>query len=484
MCKKSVRTMTLLGVVLLCAGTLAAQDKASAIRALLTGYHNAGVFNGAALVSENGKLIVESGVGLADFEWKIPNTPDTKFRLGSMTKQFTATLVLQLVEEGKLSIDSTLSSVLPYYRRDSGAKVTIHHLLRHTSGIPSLTDLPNFDRDVSRNPYAIRELIEKYCSGDLEFEPGTKYYYNNSGYIILGAIVEQVTGKNYEQALRERIFDPLVMNASGYDHSRTILEKRARGYVQALAGMRNADYLDMSIPAGAGSLYSTVEDLYTWDQALYRDQILSAQAKARMFTPGLQNYGYGWVIQSKPIGPDKADRLTIATDGGINGFCSLMVRVTEERHLVVLLNNTGCDGTLYAISDGIMDILYGRTPPPARRPVATVLYETDRKSGIAAAVAQYRKIKNTQPSEYDLSAGQLNRLGAELLAQKRAGDAIDIFKLNVEAFPTNSNAHNSLANAYREAGQTDLAISTYRKTLELDPSNLNAIEKLKELTKK
>jgi CubicO group peptidase (beta-lactamase class C family) len=464
------------------AGTVAAQDKARALDALLTSYHSAGVFNGAALVSENGKVVFKKGFGLADFEWKIPNTPDTKFRIGSITKQFTATLVMQLVEEGKLSLDATLISVLPYYRRDTGAKVTVQHLLTHRSGIPSYTSLPNFFRDVSRNPYGVREFIEKYCSGDLEFEPGTKYLYDNSGYFLLGAIIEQVTGKPYEEVLRERIFDPLGMKGSGYDLSRPILEKRARGYEQGLSGVRNADYLDMLLPYAAGSLYSTVEDLYVWDQALYGEKVLPAKAKERMFTPVLENYGYGWIIEKRPVGPNKGERLRIGHAGGINGFSSMIMRVPEDRHLVVLFNNTG--GTnLAAMADGIIDVLYGRTPPPVKRPIGPILYEILGRSGIAAAISKYQEIRKTAALEYDVTAGQLNRLGNELLAQKRAKDAVEIFKLNVEAFPNNANVLNGLANAYREAGEKDMAIKTYASVLQLDPSNRNAIEKLNELVK-
>ena len=477
-----VKAVALVIALVLWTGTLAAQDKARAVDALLTAYQHAGVFNGAALVSENGNVIFKKGFGFADFEWKIPNTADTRFRVGSITKQFTATLVMQLVEEGRLSLEATLSGVLPYYRKDTGAKVTVHHLLTHTAGIPSYTNLPNFLRDVSRNPYGVREFVEKYCSRDLEFEPGSKYAYNNSGYFLLGAIIEHVVGTPYEQVLRARIFDPLGMKGSGYDLSRPILEKRARGYEQGPSGVRNADYLDMLLPYAAGALYSTVEDLYIWDQALYGEKVLSPKAKERMFTPGLENYGYGWIIQQRPIGFNKAERLIIGHGGGINGFNTRITRVPDDRHLVVLFNNTG-ETNLGAMSDGILDILYGRTPLPARRPVARLLYETIDKSGVAAAISQYQEVRKTQASDYDLTVGQLNRLAIELLAQNRTSDAIDILKLNLEVFPDSVSVLNGLANAYQAAGETDLAVKTYARGLQIDPSNRNAVEKLNDLIK-
>ncbi len=475
-----VRAAVFLTVLVVWTDTPTTQDKARMVDALLTSYHDAGIFNGTALVSNGGHVVFKKGYGFADFEWKIPNTPDTKFRIGSITKQFTSTVIVQLVDEGILSLDATLSSVLPYYRTDTGSRITVHHLLTHTSGIPSYTGLPNFMRDVSRNPYGVREFVEKYCSGDLEFEPGSRFLYNNSGYFLLGAMIEAVTNKPYAQVLRERVFEPLGMAASGYDLSGPILEKRARGYENGPAGVRNADYLDMGLPYAAGSLYSTVEDLYIWDQALYGEKVLPSKGKERMFTPGLGNYGFGWVVQKRSIGVDKAERLTIGHGGGINGFNTQITRVPEDRHLVVLFNNTG--GTnLGAMTDGILDILYGRTPPNVRRPVGPLLYDTIHKSDVKAAVAQYREIRNTNASAYDLSVGQLNRLAVELLDQKRARDAIEIAKLSVEVVPKNPNLLSTLARAYREAGETNLAIQTYESVLQLDANNRNAIERLQEL---
>jgi CubicO group peptidase (beta-lactamase class C family) len=170
-----------------------AQSKANRIDNLVSLYHKYGQFNGSVLVADNGKVLYQKGFGLANMEWTIPNSPDTKFRLGSITKQFTATLILQLVEQGKIKLDGKLTDYLPDYRKDTGDKVTIHNLLSHTSGIPSYTSLPGFFQNVSRNPFTVDDFIKKYASGELEFEPGTKFVYDNSGYFLLGAIVEKVT---------------------------------------------------------------------------------------------------------------------------------------------------------------------------------------------------------------------------------------------------------------------------------------------------
>jgi CubicO group peptidase (beta-lactamase class C family) len=362
---KTLGLVAAIAIVTATLATTAAHDKAKAIDALIASYNRADVFNGAALVGAGGRVVLSKGYGYADFEWKIPNAADTKFRLGSITKQFTATLIMQLAGEGKLSTQATLADSLPYYRKDTGAKITIHQLLNHTSGIPSYTGLPKFMAETSRDPYQVRDFVEKFCSGDLEFDPGSKWAYNNSGYFILGAIIEEITGKPYEQVLREKILVPLGMSATGYDLSGPILEKRARGYEMTPAGVRNADYLDMSIPYAAGSLYSTVADLFVWDQALYGEKVLPKKLLDLMFTPGLSDYGYGWGIRRRPFGPDNAERLVISHGGGINGFNTLIVRVPEDRVVVVLLNNTG-RAQLDALATGIFDVLAGRTPAPPK----------------------------------------------------------------------------------------------------------------------
>ncbi len=336
-------------------------DAASRIDGFVQKYVDQSLFNGSVLVAQRGDVILKKGYGMANFEWGIPNTPDTRFRIGSMTKQFTSMVVMQLVEEGKLSLEDKLADRVPYYRKDTGSKVTIHQLLNHTSGIPSYTNIPNILKEHGRIALSLHDLVTKFCSADLEFEPGARFAYNNSGYVILGAVIEEVTGKSYEQVLKERIFEPLGMTASGYDHTETVINHRASGYDNGLNGLRNADFIDMSLPHGAGALYSTVEDLLLWDQALYGTKLLSDAGKSKIFAPGAGNYGYGWFIQKAPVGPAKAERQIIQHMGGIPGFSSLIVRVPEDGIAIVLLNNTG-GAPLVPMSQGIGDLLFGRGP--------------------------------------------------------------------------------------------------------------------------
>lgn len=458
-----------------------AQDKAARIDEYMTRANKIRQFNGAVLVAENGKVIYKKGLGLANMEWNVPNEADTKFRLGSITKQFTATLIMQLVEQGKLKLGGKLSEYLPDYRKDVGDKVTIHHLLTHTSGIPSYTSLPNFMAEVSRNPFTPVDFVKKYASGDLEFEPGAKFRYNNSGYFLLGAIIEKVHGKPYEQVLKENVFDPLGMKNSGYDHHNTILPKRAAGYEKTPTGYRNAPYLDMSLPYAAGSLYSTVEDLYLWDQALYTDKLISAKSKELMFKPFLDNYAYGWGIHKVTLAQSKQELNSVEHSGGINGFNTLLVRYPEQKHLIILLDNTSQGGSLNRISRDLTNILYNQPFELPKQSIAEALMKTISEQGAAAAVKQYRELKTTQAANYDFNEGALNALGYQLLGQKKLKEAIEIFKLNVEAYPQAFNPYDSLGEAYLQAGERALALQNYKKSVELNPENVAAVQIIKNL---
>ena len=461
-----------------------AQDKAVKIDQMISLYHTYDQFNGSALVVDNGKVIYKKGLGLANMEWDIPNTSDTKFRLGSITKQFTATLILQLVEQGKIKLDGKLIDYLPDYRKDTGAKVTIHNLLSHTSGIPSYTSLPGFFQDVSRNPFKVDDFIKKYASGDLEFEPGSKFVYDNSGYFLLGAIVEKVTGKPYEQVLKENIFDPVGMKNSGYDHWGTILSKRATGYTRSARGFQTASYLDMSIPYAAGSLYSTVEDLYLWDQALYGEKVLSAKSKELMFKPNLNNYGYGFVITKATLAPPtKLAVPVIQHNGGINGFNTVIVRMTNDKRLIVLLDNAEDGQYLNQIVLGVMSILFDQPVDLPRRSIAYMVRNVMAEKDVTAAIKEYRALKaGPTAAEYDFAETELNRLGYELLQTKKVTEAIEILKLNVEAYPQSANTYDSLGEAYMIHGDKELSIAAYKKSLELDPKNTNATAKIAELS--
>ncbi|HUR99446.1 MAG TPA: serine hydrolase, partial [Pyrinomonadaceae bacterium] len=326
----------------------------------------------------------------------------------------------------------------------------------------------------SRDAYSVPDFVKTFASGDLEFEPGSKFSYNNSGYTLLGAIIEKVTGKPYEVVLAERILKPLGMTNTGYDHYATVLEKRASGYQKTRTGFINAPYLDMSLPYSAGSIYSTVGDLYKWELALHDGNIMTAETRRLMFTPGLSNYGYGVGIEERVLGKSGQKIKFISHSGGINGFNSLMTRAVDNRQTVIILDNVGFGNYHGKITDSIFALLNGQPYDPPKRSIAEVLYKIAVDKDVATAIAEYRKLKASGAQTYDFSEGELNLLGYQLMGSKRVKDAIEIFKLNVEMYPPSANPYDSLGEAYLEDGQKDLALVNYRKAVELNPENSNA----------
>ena len=270
------------------------------------------------------------------------------------------------------------------------------------------------------------------------------------------------------------------MKDTGYDHWSSLVPKRASGYSQELAGVVNSAFLDMSLPFAAGSLYSTVEDLYKWDQALYTEKLLPADLKQKIFTPGLENYGFGWDIITIPAGEPGAGQTLISHGGGINGFNTLEDRLVDDHDLIVIFNNTP-GMKLEDLSKGIRAILYGQEPAAPKRILTHDLAETIVGCGVDAAIARYRELKRMNSAGYTFDENALIPLGYALLQKNRISDAIAIFQLNVQEYPKSGNAYDSLADAYAKDGQKQKAIENYRQSLKGDPKNQNAADRLKEL---
>lgn len=330
-------------------------DKVDALRKLCRSTAETQLFSGAVLVAENGKVIYKDAFGLANREWEIPNTTDTKFRLASVSKQFCSMLIMQLVQEGKLHLDDKISDFLPYYREDTGSRITIHHLLSHQSGIKDFTSRFDYRGTISRLSFGTDEFIKEYCSEELIHEPGTIYSYCNSGYIILGRIIEKVTHQSFEQNLQERIFKPVGMGNSGYDRNETIIPKRASGYTYGPFGLENAEFVELdSSPGAAGGIYSTVEDMFLWDRALTTDQLLDQKHRDIMWTPNKNvpevkaaggrphsRYGYGWQIYTRTHPVTQQKTKVINHGGAINGFRAMEYRLPENDAFIIVLCNQG-----------------------------------------------------------------------------------------------------------------------------------------------
>lgn len=461
---------------------MSAQSHKEKIDELLNKYEEYNQFNGSVLVADKGEVVLRGGYGQANMEWDIPNDAETKHRLGSISKQFTSMLIMLLVEEGKLKLAAPVTTYITDYPKNNGDIITIHHLLTHSSGIPNYTSFPNFFNEKSRDPYEVEKFIGEFSDLELEFEPGSKFSYSNSGYFLLGAIIEKVTENTFEQELQNRIFSPLKMTNSGFDHHATILKKRAAGYSKNGSTYSNAAYLDMSIPYAAGSLYSTADDLLIWDQALTNQTLLSPENSRIMFSEHVKAWGgfyaYGWGVQKKYSESKKDTVLQYSHGGGINGFNTLITRIPAEKNVVILLNNTG-GAALNKITKAINAILDDMPYKFPKLSIASAILETYSNEGVSKGHEQYEKLK-VDP-EYNLNEREMNRTGYGLMQSGKLKEAIDVFKINVAEFPISANTYDSLGEAYLADGQKDLALKNYKKAVELDPKNDNAKKIIKEL---
>ncbi|MEM8525598.1 MAG: serine hydrolase [Bacteroidota bacterium] len=295
-----------------------------------------------ALIAKNGKIIYKNAVGHANVELDVPMQVNNVFRIGSITKQFTAVAILMLEEQGKLSLQDEITKFIEDYPTQ-GKTITIEHLLTHTSGIKSYTNVPEF-MGRTREDLEPMQVIDFFKDIEMEFEPGDQWNYNNSGYFILGAVIEKVAGKSYAAFIEEEIFDKLGMENSYYDSYPKIIPHRAAGYQMDDKGLKNADYLSTTLPYAAGSLLSNVEDLYKWNQAVKNHKLISEASLKKAWTPYELNngeathYGYGW-----GTGKLQGTR-AIEHGGGIFGYLTQAAYLPEEDLFVAVFSNCNCQG--------------------------------------------------------------------------------------------------------------------------------------------
>ena len=355
-----------LAVALLATLSLAAQTPVQNAMAYMaaTTKHNA--FMGTVLVAKDGKVLFSNGYGFANAEHNVPNTPDTKFRLGSLTKQFTAVAILQLEEQGKLKVTDPACNYLPNCP-DTWKPITIHQLATHTSGLFNFTEDPDHAR-ASVLPSPPSQTLEKIRNKPLDFPPGTQFGYSNSGYAALALIIEKASGLPYPQYLDKHVFTPAGMQNSGHDSHTLVLPNRATGYSGSGQTLHHAPYVDMSNPIGAGDLYSTVQDLLLWDQALRTDLLLKSRAK--LFTPEKENYAYGWEVTRL------FNRPVHTHDGGINGFSTIILRFPGDNLVSIVLSNNASPVTGKIGRDLAAIFLGEKFDMPKPRPTAKLPSES------------------------------------------------------------------------------------------------------------
>jgi CubicO group peptidase (beta-lactamase class C family) len=445
-------------------------DNAGAIERYMKAWHECGRFNGSVLVAKDGRTVFKKGYGPADVSKNKLNRPDTKFNTHSVSKQFTTVMVFQLAAEGKLALDDKLTKFLPGYRRDTGDRVTVDHLLRHTAGIPC------YINDSHRRPegrpkyewggrYDRDDFVSEYLSEDFLFEPGTRYKYSNTGYFLLALIIEAVTGRTYAENLRERITEPLGLESTGVIRNDVTLDNAATGYSKTPSGLAEVPYENPDNLLGAGNIYSTVEDLFRWNLALESGDLLPETWRDKMLTvyheEGREKHAYSLNYFSLPS-PAGGEFVYTGFSGGGPGFNSDVFRFPDEQLIVAILDNS-TQYNHWRMAPSIYQIFKGRDPQPPKPLLADELVTTVAREGLDAALEQYRDIGANRRDSFERGSAErdINGYGYSVLGTGDTGLAVEIFRLNAALYPESWNVFDSLGEAYLAAGEKALSEENY-----------------------
>ena len=447
------------------------------INELINAYAENGQFNGTILVKKEENIIYKNAFGLANREWNIPNTIDSKFQIGSIGKSITAFMTLILVNDGLIDLNATINDYIPDYSGPGKNKATIHQMLTHTSGIPNHGAIPNLSKKRVRWIYDTDQYLELINEVELKFEPGTGFEYSGIAYNLLAIICEKVTKKDFADLLNERLFIPLEMKNTKHDKNLDIDTKRSDGYeYHLLEGYLHPSYIEMCIVKGSGSILTTVEDLAKFNNECFNTQkLLSKDLYKKMFTPhikGWQYYGYGWWITDKIIGNDT---LTLISHGGsTDGYKAYSTRVLEDSIDILLFQNNYYRTELgvkfnYAITNEIIDILYGKEYSLPKKSIAKELGFIIGQDGIDKAINTYALLKGKD--NYFTNENELNQLGKELYQNYgMKNESFEIFEFAIREYPNSFLLNYSYGELLSE-NKNEKAIDCYKKCIDLYDNN-------------
>lgn len=466
-------------VVLINVIPLQSQDIKENLHKFFSYYNQNGMFNGVVLAAENGKVVFTKAYGFADFENKISLETSSVFAIGSITKPYTATAIMMLMERGLLSYDDKLVDFFPDFPSYAN-EITIRHLLTHNSGLVDyINNLSLLDKLPEVNSKSAYDSI--ICQPKLKSVPGERYSYSNSNYLLLGLIIQKVSGKTYREFIKENIFHPLDMDNS-YVYDETV--ENIPGRVNPYAAFWEKTDSDIRHKAnGCGNIYSTAYDQFLFDQALYTDKLVSQKTMQEAYdTTGLLDrrnyvYGYGWKI---PI--NQQERI-VYHNGSVGGFQGQLWRLlSEKKTLIILCNNTWISKQSDILS-GAENIMLGKPFSFGQISAEELFYETWYMNGFDAGVTKLRQVYQNGFKKYYLFPYEINAIGYHFINRNEISQAIEIFKLSVEMYPDNYHLLDSLGEAYLKAGDKVNSAKYYNKALEINPDLETAKEAL-EIIKK
>jgi CubicO group peptidase (beta-lactamase class C family) len=473
-----IKKITLAFLSVLFLSSAVAQSKKSQLAEVMKTYHNYNMFDGAVLVAENGKILYKDAFGLANREWNVPNTVNTKFMIGSVSKPLTAMLTLLQVQKGLIDLNKTIADYLPSFANKPSAKCTIKQLLSHTSGMPNYDIIKDFFPRISRQNFSREEYIKIYMDSALSFEPGTRYQYSSWGYYTLGYIIEKVTGKSYATAMKEEIFDKLQMNNSGSYFHTQIVPNRATGYDYSFGGFASNDFRDQSNTMGTGDIYSTVEDLFKFNLAIANNTLLNKELTNQMLTSGIMpaQYGYGWFNKNFKYGID-----TVPSNfhlGMTDGFLSFALRIPSTNSFAVILCNSS-PTDFFGIVGSLVKVLYNK-PVFIKQPVHKKMETLIAQVGATKAVEEYKKMK-ADTANYYIDWISMNFIAEQLLTLKQLENARIIAENNVAEFADKDLINVTMGNVYLALNRKKEAIVYYKKALQIYPGFEEAKSRLREL---
>ncbi len=453
---------------------------AQQIDSLISIYNYNEGFIGSVLVAQKGKVIFKKGYGEANKEWDIPNETNTKFRIASVTKPFTALLILQLVADHKLDLNQSITTYLKDYPKETGDRIKIHHLLTHSSGL-----VRNIETD-DKMFHKPKQLVDIFKNEPLLFIPGEKFQYSNAGYVLLGYLIEQITGKSYNEVLEEKILKPLKMYNTGYYRHRKLLPNRSAGYRNNFIDYNNANYFDYSNAFSSGAIYSTVEDMLLFDQALYSEKLLPKKYLDLAFTKQIEDkdyggyYGYGWEIMEKPVGNSGEVIETIGHTGALPDYCAIFTRIPSSETTIVVLSNKG-RSFLNAITNNTIALLMNKSLEWPKKSAAKALYESIKFKGMEEGEQRFGQVKNDE--NYYVSENEMNILSYIFMENGDFKTAKHILEIAIDYFPNAFNLYDSYGEVLLNMGEKEEAIKNYKKSVELNPDNQHGVEVLKQLQK-
>ncbi len=432
---------------------------------LIQKYIDLDIFSGVVLLAENGKPFYHKAFGEANRELKIPNKLNTKFDVGSMNKTFTKIIIMQLVAEAKLNLDDKIGKHLDGFPTEAADNITIDHLLYHSSGYGDYHS-PDFF-EATKEQKTIPALVERIKTQPLLFQPGEEQEYSNAGYILLGAVIEKVTGKTYHKNVRERIVEPLELNETYVDNKDAVPD-RSIGYYKNMRGEIFDNENEMEVPNPDGGFQSTAGDILRFYQEyFYGNTLLSEQTKA-----GMEEFS----IYEKYKNTDAA----IPQAGGFPGANTAYYEILRDRISIIVLANMD-EPVAEQITEGILAIIRGKIPPEPVLPANQLVYSALMEKDAAFVKQNFEELtRNFHPTDpKDLI---LNNIGYELLFEGSIDDAVKAFELNVELFPEVANCYDSLGEALLKKGDKAGALKNYKKALELDPEMPSAKRMVRELS--